>query len=154
MSNSLPNRYFPKIDVGCPWNSRKFLFLRVSILLLFAILFQGLKFSNKLLHLFKSCFPYVCAWHTVEMKPSSQIYSNLDQGFWHCFADVVYGCSFVYGAGYWYDTFGIGNNNIYILVLQISRLCSSRAWWPLVPTFCSCETRKYSFFNTMICWAP
>ena len=59
------------------------------------------------------------------------------------------------GHCYWYDTFGIGNNNdIYILVLQISRLYSSRAWWPLAPTFCSWATRKYSFFNTMICWAP
>ena len=76
MSNSLPNRYFPKIDVGCPWNSRKFLFLRVSILLLFAILFQGLKFSNKLLHLFKSCFSYLCPCHTVEMKTREQHKNN------------------------------------------------------------------------------
>ena len=67
---SLPNRYFLKIDVGsAPETFTNSYFSEF----LFAVLFRGLEFSNKLLHLFKFCFPYLCSWHTVEMKPSSEI---------------------------------------------------------------------------------
>ena len=38
-------------------------------------------------------------------------------------------------------------------LIDTARLCSSSAWWPLGPNFCSCGTRKSSFFRAIICWA-
>ena len=35
-----------------------------------------------------------------------------------------------------------------------SRLCCSKAWWPLVANVCSHMTVKFYFFMQIICWAP
>ena len=41
------------------------------------------------------------------------------------------------------------------VILNNVGLCSSRAWWPLAPNFCSWAIRKSYFLHTNhICWAP
>ena len=40
------------------------------------------------------------------------------------------------------------------LIAFESRLCCSKAWWPLVANVCSHMTGKFYFFIQIICWAP
>ena len=54
--------------------------------------------------------------------------------------------------GYRYLIF---SNSMTAVILNNVGLCSSRAWWPLAPNFCSWAIRKSYFLHTnRICWAP